>query len=81
MLGFFRTPRNGLSVELRPRCPKCQKEFMLNLKTYLPGRSHACYACGTVAAFDGALAEKLQKQIKDLEMTIQEVLESLDREK
>ena len=80
MLGFFRTPKNVLSVELRPRCPNCKKEFMLNLKTYLPGKSHACYACGTVAAFDAALAEKLQKQIKDLEITIQEVIENLERE-
>ena len=74
--GHFRTPREALVIEIRPRCPKCKKEFMLNLKHYLPGNHHACYGCGTVTHYDTALAEKLQKQINDLEVSIQEVLES-----
>jgi uncharacterized Zn finger protein len=73
--GRFRTPREELIIEIRPRCPKCKKEFMMNLKQYLPGKYHACYACGTVTQFDTALAEKLQKQINDIEMSIQEVFE------
>jgi hypothetical protein len=73
--GQLRTPREGLAVEIRPRCPKCKKEFMLNLKNYIPGKYHACYACGTVTQFDNALAERLQKELKDVEISIQEVFE------
>lgn len=64
-----------LTIMIRPRCPKCKKEFMLNLKSYLPGKHHACYGCGTVTPFDTALAEKVQKQIKDLETSIREIFE------
>jgi transposase-like protein len=71
----FRTPREGLIVEIRPRCPKCKKEFTINLNNYIPGKYHACYACGTVTQFDSTLAERLQKEIKELEVSIQEVLE------
>jgi hypothetical protein len=71
--GHFRRPSEELAVEIRPRCPKCKKEFMLNLRNYIPGKYHACYACGTVTQFDNALAERLQKEIKDLEVSIHEV--------
>jgi hypothetical protein len=67
--------RENLAIIIRPRCPKCKKEFMLNLKNYLPGKQHACYACGTVTQFDTALAEKTQKQIKDLETSTHEIFE------
>ncbi len=50
MLGSFKDKQ--LYIELRPQCPKCKKEFMLDLKKFLPGRAHSCYACGTVAQFD-----------------------------
>jgi uncharacterized protein (DUF983 family) len=73
--GQLRTPTEGLTVEIRPRCPKCKKEFMLNLKNFIPGKYHACYACGTVIQFDNALAERLQKEINDLEISIHEVFE------
>ena len=66
----------GLAIVVRPRCPKCKKEFMLNLKNYLPGKHRACFACGTVTTFDAALAERLQEQIRDLETSIQDVFES-----
>ncbi|OPY77006.1 MAG: hypothetical protein A4E65_02948 [Syntrophorhabdus sp. PtaU1.Bin153] len=69
--------RHGeLYIELRPRCPKCQKEFMLDLKKFLPGRAHSCHGCGTVVQFDGQLASKVQNVIKDMEATIREVYES-----
>ena len=68
-------------IELRPQCPKCKKEFMLDLKKFLPGRAHSCYACGTVAQFDASLAEKVQKQIHDLEVSIREVYESFSPRK
>ena len=70
------TPKERLSIIIRPRCPKCKKEFMMNLKHYLPGKYHACYGCGTVTQYDTTLAEKLQKQINDLELSIQEVYDS-----
>jgi len=65
----------NLTIIIRPRCPKCKKEFMLNLKNYLPGKHHACYACGTVTQFDASLAEKAQRQIRDLETSTHEILE------
>ena len=72
------TPKERLSIIIRPRCPKCKKEFMLNLTNYLPGKHHACYACGTVTPFDTALAEKVQVQTKSLEALIQEIFENFD---
>jgi hypothetical protein len=74
MLGSFKDKQ--LYVELRPQCPKCKKEFMLDPKKFLPGKAHSCYACGTVARFDAALAERVQKQMSDLETSLREVLES-----
>ena len=70
----------NLSIEIRPRCPKCKKEFMLNLKNYLPEKQRACFACGTVTAFDTELAEKVQKQIKELEISIREIFENFTPE-
>jgi hypothetical protein len=75
MLGSFKDRK--LYIELRPQCPKCRKEFMLDLKKFLPGKAHSCYACGTVVQFDSELAEKVQKLVHDLETTVREVLESL----
>lgn len=63
-------------LELRPQCPKCKKEFMLDLKKFIPGRAHSCHACGTVAPFDGHLAEKIQKLMHELEESIREVHDS-----
>jgi hypothetical protein len=53
---------------------------MLDLTNYFPGKHHACYACGTVTQFDTALAEKVQKQTKDLAISIQEIFESFRSE-
>jgi hypothetical protein len=74
MFGLFKD--RELYVEVRPTCPKCKKEFMLDLKKFLPGKAHSCFACGTVAPFDPSLAEKIQKQLHDLEISIREVFES-----
>jgi len=74
------SPRESLSIVIRPTCPKCKKEFMLNLKNYSPGKHRACYACGTVTQFDTALTEKVQKQVRDLETSIQEIFESFHSE-
>jgi hypothetical protein len=74
MFGLFKD--RELYVEIRPTCPKCKKEFMLDLKKFLPGKAHSCFACGTVAPFDPSLAEKIQKQLHDLEISIREVFES-----
>lgn len=74
MIGFFKDRQ--VYIELRPQCPKCKKEFMLDLKKFLPGRAHSCYACGTVVQFDGNLAESVQKLMHDLEASIREVHES-----
>ncbi len=79
MLGSFKDRQ--LYVEVRPQCPKCKKEFMLDLKKFLPGKAHSCYACGTVAQFDESLAERVQKQIHDLEVTIREIYESFSSRK
>ena len=74
MIGQFKNKQ--LYIELRPRCPKCQKEFMLDLKKFTAGGAHSCHACGTVTQFDAALAEKVQRLIHDLEEAIRDVLES-----
>jgi hypothetical protein len=79
MLGLFKDRQ--LYVELRPQCPKCKKEFMLDLKKFIPGRAHSCFACGTVVQFDSVLAEKAQKLVHELEATIQEIYESLSPRK
>lgn len=76
---YFRTPTEGLAVETRPRCAKCKKEFVLNLKNYLPGKFHSCHACGTVIQFDPVLAEKVQSLIKEFEVLIHEVLDDVQK--
>ncbi|OPY67845.1 MAG: hypothetical protein A4E57_02088 [Syntrophorhabdaceae bacterium PtaU1.Bin034] len=68
-------------IELRPQCPKCKKEFMLDLKKFVPGKAHSCFACGTVAQFDAPLAERVQKLLHELETTIREVCESFSPRK
>jgi protein-arginine kinase activator protein McsA len=79
MIGTFNNRQ--LYIELRPQCPKCKKEFMLDLKKFLPGKAHSCYACGTVAQFDSQIAERVQKLVYDLEASIQEVNISLSSSK
>ncbi len=74
MIGVYKG--RELYIELRPKCPKCKKEFLLDLKKFKPGRAHSCYACGTVAEFDKGLAEKVQKLLGDLQLSIEEVFES-----
>lgn len=79
MFGLFK--ERELYIEIRPMCPKCKKEFMLDLKKFLPGKAHSCFACGTVAPFDPSLAERIQKQLHDLEVSIREVFESFSGKK
>jgi hypothetical protein len=79
MLGSFKD--RELYIELRPQCPKCKKEFMLDLKKFLPGRAHSCYSCGTVAQFDSTVAEKAQRLVNELEETIREIYESFSSRK
>lgn len=54
---------------------------MLDLKKFLPGKAHSCHACGTIAQFDGQLAERVQKLMLDLESSIREVHESFITQK
>lgn len=79
MFGLFKN--RELYIEIRPMCPKCKKEFMLDLKKFLPGKAHSCFACGTVVPFDSSLADRIQKQLHDLEISIREVLESFSGKK
>ena len=74
MIGAFKDRQ--LYIELRPQCPKCKKEFMLDLKKFLPGKAHSCFACGTVAQFDTQIAEIVQKLLYDLEASIHEIHKS-----
>ncbi len=74
MIGLYR--ERELYIELRPKCPKCRKEFMLDLKKFTSGRAHICFACGTVSQFDSNLAEKVQKQLSELQISIQEIFDS-----
>jgi transcription elongation factor Elf1 len=65
-----------LYIELRVRCPKCRKEFMLDLRKFTGGGAHSCYACGTVTQFDAAIAEKVQGRTHDLEEALHDVFDS-----
>lgn len=79
VIGTF---KNGqLYIELRPRCPKCKKEFMLDIRKFLPGKAHSCYACGTISGFDAQLAERIQKLVRDLDESISEIYESFSLQK
>jgi hypothetical protein len=73
MIGLFKDKQ--LYIELRPRCPKCQKEFMLDLRKFTAGGIHSCHACGTATQFDPALTEKVQKLMHDLEEAIGDVFD------
>ena len=75
MIGAFKDRQ--LYIELRPQCPKCKKEFMLDLKKFLPGKAHSCFACGTVAQFDPQMAEVVQKLLSELEVSIDAVNKSI----
>jgi len=75
----IRTLQEDFIVEIRPRCGKCQKEFMLILKEYLPGKFHSCIACGNVIQFDQAIAEKVQKLTKELDAAIREAIEDIQK--
>ncbi len=79
MIGLFK--ENQLYIELRPKCPNCKKEFMLDLKRFLPGRAHSCHGCGTVTTYDPDLADKVQKQIQEMEASILEVQNSITSSK
>lgn len=79
MFGLFKNTE--LYIEIRPVCPKCKKEFLVDLKKFLPGRAHSCFACGTVAPFDPSLAERIQKQLHDLEVSIREVFDGFNVKK
>jgi Fe2+ or Zn2+ uptake regulation protein len=79
MLGSFKDKQ--LYIELRPQCPKCRKEFMLDLKKFVPGRAHSCFACGTVVQFDSDLAERAQNLMEELERTIEDIYESFSPRK
>ncbi len=74
MIGLFKD--NQLYIELRPRCPKCRKEFMLDLRKFTAGGAHSCHACGTVTQFDAVLTERVQKLAHDLEEAIHDVFDS-----
>jgi hypothetical protein len=50
---------------------------MLDLRKFLPGKAHSSHACGTIAQFDQDLAERVQKLMNDLEISVREVYESI----
>lgn len=75
MVGTFKNSQ--LYLELRPQCPKCKKEFMMDLKKFQPGRTHICHCCGMVTQFDSQLAEHVQKLIHDFEASVCSVYTSI----
>ncbi len=79
MIGTFRN--HQLYIDIRPHCPKCKKEFMLDLKKFLPGRAHSCHDCGTVTVFDTQMAEQVQKQLRELEASIYAVYVKISSER
>jgi len=79
LIGLFRDGQ--LYIELRPRCPKCKKEFMLDLKRFLPGKAHSCYGCGTVTQFDSQMAEQVQKLMRELETYIRVVYKDISSDR
>jgi hypothetical protein len=79
VIGLFRDGQ--LYIELRPRCPKCKKEYMLDLKKFLPGKAHSCYGCGTITQFDSQMAEQVQKLLCELETSIRVVHKDISSDK
>jgi len=79
VIGTFRN--HQLYIDIRPHCPKCKKEFMLDLKKFLPGRAHSCPDCGTVTLFDTQMAEHMQKLLGDLETSIYAVYTRISSDK
>jgi hypothetical protein len=79
VIGTFKNLQ--LYIELRPRCPKCKKEFMLDLKRFLPGKAHSCYGCGTITQFDSQMAEQVQNLLCELETSIREVHTSISSDR
>lgn len=52
---------------------------MLDLKSYLPGRLHACIARGHIIQFSEAVAQSIQKPTRELRLTIREAIEDIQR--
>jgi hypothetical protein len=74
-----RTSQDDLIIDIRPKCGKCKKEFMLSLKNYTPGKFHSCTACGNVIQFNVAIAEKIQKLTKEFADTIRQAIEDVQK--
>lgn len=52
---------------------------MLDLRSYLPGKLHACIACGHVIQFSEAVAQSIQKLTRELRLTTREAIEDIQR--
>jgi len=64
-----------LFVLIKLRCPKCKKEFSMNIKKFVPTGSLSCFGCGTVTPFDEDKARKVQDEVRDLERQIDDIQE------
>jgi hypothetical protein len=54
---------------------------MLDVKKFLPGKTHNCHCCGTVTQFDSKLAEHVQELIHDFETSVRSVYASISSDK
>jgi hypothetical protein len=54
---------------------------MLDLKKFLPGKTHNCHCCGTVTQFDSELAGHVQELIHDFERSVCSVYASISSDK
>ncbi len=79
MIGRFQNSQ--LYIEIRPRCPKCKKEFMLDLKMFSPGRAHSCHTCGTITQFDTEMAERVQQLMHGLESSIRAIYQDISSDR
>lgn len=64
-----------LFVLIKLRCPKCKKEFAMNIKKFVSTGSLSCFGCGTVTPFDEDKAGKVQDEVRELERQIDDLQE------
>lgn len=65
-----------LYLQITLKCPKCKKEFGMNVKKLIPSGSLRCFACGTVTPFSEEKTRKMQDRVRELEVMIDDMREN-----
>jgi uncharacterized Zn finger protein len=65
-----------LFVQIKLKCPKCKKEFAMNIKKFVPTGSLSCFGCGTVTPFNMEKAGRIQDGVREMERQIEDIQEN-----